>query len=111
MLPSITGNQLLDPFKQLITLCLRAILAITLTQPVMAKNQMHICVQTMLLQAILDTLQRTPIQRKNPPSRARLVDQCRHMPADPDDAGHFRQAAAIQAHGQGVGQLGDVGAA
>ena len=111
MLPNITGNQLPDLFKQLITLCLRAVLAITLTQPLMAKNQVHIRVQAMLLQAVFNTLQRATIQRKNPPSRARLADQRRHMPANPDDAGHFRQAAAIKPHGQGIGQLGDVGTA
>jgi hypothetical protein len=77
----------------------------------MAKNQMHIRVQTMLLQAVFNALQRATIQRKNPPSRPCLVDQRRHMPADPDDAGHFRQAAAIEPHGQGIGQLSDVGAA
>ena len=42
MLPSITDNQLPDPFKQLITLRLRAILTMAFTQPVMAENQMHI---------------------------------------------------------------------
>ncbi|MNL78635.1 hypothetical protein D3C87_2050740 [compost metagenome] len=72
---------------------------------------MHIRVQVMLLQAVLDTFQRTTVQRENPPPRARLVDQRRHMPANPDDAGHFRQAAAIQTHGQGIGQLGNIGTA
>ena len=111
MLASITGNQLLDPFKQLITLRLRAVLAMALAQPVMAKNQMHIRMQPMLLEAVFNTLQWTAIQRKNPPSRARFVDQRRHMPANTNDAGHFSETSAIQAHGQGVGQLGDVGAA
>jgi hypothetical protein len=67
--------------------------------------------QTMLLQAVFNALQRATIQRKNPPPRARFVDQRCHMPADTNDAGHFSETTAIQAHGQGVGQLGDVGAA
>ncbi|MNG11672.1 hypothetical protein D3C84_952250 [compost metagenome] len=77
----------------------------------MVEDQVHIRVQVMLLQAVLDTFQRTTVQRKDPPARGRLVDQRRHVPANPDDAGHFRQAAAIQAHGQGVGQLGHIATA
>lgn len=110
MLASITGNQLPDPFKQFITLRLRAILTMAFAQPVMAENQMYISMQAMLLEAVFNTLQRAAIQREDPASRARFVDQRRHMPADTDDAGHFSQAAAVQAHRQGIGQLGNVGA-
>lgn len=110
MLASITGNQLPDPFKQLITLRLRAIHTMAFTQPVMTENQVHISMQAMLLEAVFNALQRAAIQREDPAPRARFVDQRRHMPADTGDAGHFSQAAAVQSHGQGVGQLGDVGA-
>lgn len=102
MLPGITGNQLPDPFKQLITLRLCAVLAIAFAQPVMAENQVHISMQAMLLEAAFNTLQRAAVQREDPAPRARFVDQRCHMPADTNDAGHFSETTAIQAHGQGL---------
>ncbi|MNF81289.1 hypothetical protein D3C84_635540 [compost metagenome] len=71
---------------------------------------MFVGLQAVLTQATGDTLQGAAVQRQNPASRAGQIDQRRHLPADPGDARHLRQAFTVEAQRDVVGQLRNVGA-
>ncbi|MOA29492.1 hypothetical protein D3C78_1505090 [compost metagenome] len=62
-------------------------------------------------QAAFHAMQWASIESDDPSARLRLLHQHRHTSAYPGDTGHFRQPGSIEAQGEIVGQLRDVGTA
>jgi hypothetical protein len=72
------------------------VLMLPLFDAVVGKRVVNVGLKPVPSQAAPRATERTAVEHDDRPPRACRVEQRRHVPADSRDAGHFREAAAVE---------------